>query len=179
MPNQRIQLLHGLLKERILVLDGAMGTMIQGHKLDTHHYHGDRFHAHHCDQKGNNDLLSLTQPQIIRGIHSAYLEAGADLIETNTFNSNAVSMADYGMTHLAYELNSAGARLAQSAAEEFTRQNPAKPRFVVGVLGPTSRTASISPDVNDPGFRNVSFDELVGCYSECVRGLLRLEAWTC
>ena len=172
MSNQRIHLLHSLLKERILVLDGAMGTMIQGHKLDAHHYHGERFQAHHCDQKGNNDLLTLTQPQIIRGIHAAYLEAGADLIETNTFNSNAVSMADYGMIHLAYELNSAGARLARSAADEFTGKNPAKPRFVVGVLGPTSRTASISPDVNDPGFRNVSFDELVACYGECVKGLL-------
>jgi 5-methyltetrahydrofolate--homocysteine methyltransferase len=172
MSNQRIHLLHSLLKERILVLDGAMGTMIQGHKLDAHHYHGERFQAHHCDQKGNNDLLTLTQPQIIRGIHAAYLEAGADLIETNTFNSNAVSMADYGMIHLAYELNSAGARLARSAADEFSGKNPAKPRFVVGVLGPTSRTASISPDVNDPGFRNVSFDELVACYGECVKGLL-------
>src|SRR6185436_17361951 len=151
---------------------GAMGTMIQGHKLEAVHYHGDRFHAHHCDQKGNNDLLTLTQPQIIRGIHQAYLEAGADLIETNTFNSNAVSMADYGMTHLAYELNSAGARLARSVADEFTRSNPAKPRFVVGVLGPTSRTASISPDVNDPGFRNTSFEELRVAYREATAGLV-------
>jgi 5-methyltetrahydrofolate--homocysteine methyltransferase len=172
MTNQRIQLLHDLLAERILVLDGAMGTMIQGHGLDTHHYHGDRFHEHGSDQKGNNDLLTLTQPQIIRGIHSAYLEAGADIVETNTFNSNAISMADYGMTEFVYELNSAGARNARSATDEFSLRTPGQPRFVAGVLGPTSRTASISPDVNDPGFRNVSFDELVGCYAECVRGLV-------
>ena len=172
MTNQRDQLLHSLLAERILVLDGAMGTMIQGHGLETHHYHGERFHEHGCDQKGNNDLLSLTQPEIIRGIHAAYLEAGADIIETNTFNSNAVSMTDYGMTELVYELNVGGARLARSAAEEFSSLTPGQPRFVAGVLGPTSRTASISPDVHDPGFRNVSFDELVACYTECVRGLV-------
>ncbi|MEQ1881233.1 MAG: methionine synthase [Burkholderiales bacterium] len=169
---KRTELLYHLLKERILVLDGAMGTMIQGHGLEAHHYHGDRFHAHHCDQKGNNDLLSLTQPKIIRGIHADYLEAGADIVETNTFNSNAVSMVDYGMTSVVYELNSAGAKLARSAVEEFSAQTPHKPRFVAGVLGPTSRTASLSPDVNDPGKRNVSFDELVACYLECLRGLL-------
>ncbi|MEO8009366.1 MAG: homocysteine S-methyltransferase family protein, partial [Betaproteobacteria bacterium] len=172
MTNQRTQLLHSLLRERILVLDGAMGTMIQGHRLDAGHYHGERFHEHGCDQQGNNDLLTLTQPHIIRGIHAAYLEAGADIIETNTFNSNAVSMADYGMTELVYELNSAGARLARSATDEFSARTPGQPRFVAGVLGPTSRTASISPDVNDPGFRNVSFDELVACYTESVRGLV-------
>jgi 5-methyltetrahydrofolate--homocysteine methyltransferase len=172
MAKQRTQLLHDLLKQRILVLDGAMGTMIQGHGLEAHHYHGDRFHAHHCDQKGNNDLLTLTQPDLIRGIHCAYLEAGADLIETNTFNSNAVSMTDYGLTRLVFELNSAGAKLARSAADEYTKKNPDKPRFVAGVLGPTSRTASISPDVNDPGFRNISFDELVACYGECIGGLI-------
>jgi 5-methyltetrahydrofolate--homocysteine methyltransferase len=172
MTNQRIQLLHSLLAERILILDGAMGTMIQSQGLETQHYHGDRFHTHGSDQKGNNDLLTLTQPQIIRGIHSAYLEAGADIIETNTFNSNAVSMADYGMTELVYELNSAGARNARAAVDEFSARTPEQPRFVAGVLGPTSRTASISPDVNDPGFRNVSFDELVACYVECVRGLV-------
>src|SRR5579864_4974372 len=120
MSQQRIELLNDLLAERILVLDGAMGTMIQGHGLDAHHYHGERFHEHGSDQKGNNDLLSLTQPHIIRGIHSAYLEAGADILETNTFNSNAVSMADYGMTQLVHELNVAGAQLARSAADEFS-----------------------------------------------------------
>ncbi|MGH9886043.1 MAG: homocysteine S-methyltransferase family protein, partial [bacterium] len=172
MTDQRNQLLRNMLSERILVLDGAMGTMIQGHGLDAHHYHGERFHAHNCEQKGNNDLLTLTQPQIVRGIHAAYLEAGADILETNTFNSNAVSMADYGMTELVYELNSAGARLARAAADEFSSRAPGQPRFVAGVLGPTSRTASLSPDVNDPGFRNVSFDELVACYTECVRGLV-------
>jgi 5-methyltetrahydrofolate--homocysteine methyltransferase len=172
MTDQRVQLLRNMLSERILVLDGAMGTMIQGHGLDANHYHGERFRAHNCEQKGNNDLLTLTQPQIVRGIHAAYLEAGADILETNTFNSNAVSMADYGMTELVYELNSAGARLARSAADEFSHRTPGQPRFVAGVLGPTSRTASLSPDVNDPGFRNVSFDELVACYTECVRGLL-------
>src|SRR5258707_2474567 len=172
MTTQRNQLLTSLLRERILVLDGAMGTMIQGHGLETGHYHGERFHEHGSDQKGNNDLLTLTQPQIIRGIHTAYLEAGADIVESNTFNSNAISMADYGMTELVYELNSAGALLARSATDEFSSRTPGQPRFVAGVLGPTSRTASISPDVNDPGFRNVSFDELVACYIDCVRGLV-------
>src|SRR3954449_2131195 len=172
MTTSRFQLLGSLLNERILVLDGAMGTMIQAHGLDAQHYHGERFHAHGCDQKGNNDLLTLTQPQVIGGIHRAYLDAGADIIETNTFNSNAVSMADYGMTELVAELNSAGARLARAAADEFSGLTPAQPRFVAGVLGPTSRTASISPDVHDPGARNVSFDELVACYAQCVRGLV-------
>jgi 5-methyltetrahydrofolate--homocysteine methyltransferase len=172
MTDKRIRLLNDLLRERILVLDGAMGTMIQGHGLDGHHYHGDRFHGHACDQKGNNDLLTLTQPGIIRGIHAAYLEAGADIVETNTFNSNSVSMVDYGLTQTVFELNSAGAKLARSATDEFSAKTPAKPRFVAGVLGPTNRTASLSPEVNDPGFRNVSFDELVACYTECVRGLL-------
>ncbi|HEX7811919.1 MAG TPA: methionine synthase [Burkholderiales bacterium] len=172
MTEKRIRLLNELLGERILVLDGAMGTMIQGHGLDTHHYHGDRFHDHGSDQKGNNDLLTLTQPGIIRGIHASYLEAGADIVETNTFNSNSVSMADYGMTQTVFELNSAGAKLARSATDEFSAKTPGKPRFVAGVLGPTNRTASLSPEVNDPGFRNISFDELVACYTECVRGLL-------
>ncbi|HWA12496.1 MAG TPA: methionine synthase [Burkholderiales bacterium] len=172
MNEQRIQLLHRLLAERILVLDGAMGTMIQAHGLESGHFHGERFHGHACDQKGNNDLLTLTQPQVIGGIHAAYLEAGADLIETNTFNSNAVSMLDYGMSDHVHELNCAGAKLARAAADEYGARTPGKPRFVAGVLGPTNRTASISPDVNDPGFRNVSYDELVACYLECVRGLV-------
>ncbi|MFL6581160.1 MAG: methionine synthase [Burkholderiales bacterium] len=172
MTTSRFQLLGSLLNERILVLDGAMGTMIQAHGLDAQHYHGERFHAHGCDQKGNNDLLTLTQPQVIGGIHRAYLDAGADIIETNTFNSNTVSMADYGMTELVGELNSAGARLARAAADEFSALTPGQPRFVAGVLGPTSRTASISPDVHDPGARNISFDELVACYAQSVRGLV-------
>jgi 5-methyltetrahydrofolate--homocysteine methyltransferase len=172
MAHDRTAVLHRLLKERILILDGAMGTMIQTHRLDAHAYHGDLFHDHACDQKGNNDLLSVTQPRIIAGIHAAYLEAGADIVETNTFNSTRISMADYGMQDRARELNLAGARLAREAADEFMRRTPAKPRFVAGVLGPTNRTASLSPDVNHPEARNTSFDELVAAYSEAVPGLV-------
>ena len=168
----RAALLHRLLSERILILDGAMGTMIQGHRLAAHAYHGDRFHDHHCDQKGNNDLLTLTQPKIIAGIHTAYLEAGADIVETNTFNSTRISMADYGMEAQVRELNLVGARLAREVADEFSRATPDKPRFVAGVLGPTNRTASLSPDVNNPGARNVTFDELVEAYAESVAGLV-------
>ncbi|MFN0314915.1 MAG: methionine synthase [Burkholderiales bacterium] len=171
--NKTTQRLHDLLQERILLLDGAMGTMIQGHGLDTHHYHGDRFHDHHCDQKGNNDLLTLTQPKVIAGIHRAYLEAGADILETNTFNSTRISMADYYMENHVLELNREGARLARQLADEYSKSTPNKPRFVAGVLGPTNRTASLSPDVNDPGARNVSFDELVAAYSEAVEGLVQ------
>ena len=159
------------LAERILILDGAMGTMIQSHKLTREHYHGSQFHDHQCDQSGNNDLLTLTQPKIIAGIHEAYLEAGSDIIETNTFNSNSVSMSDYGMTDKVVELNRAAAQLARERADAWSKSTPGKPRFVAGVLGPTNATASISPDVNDPGFRNISFDQLVGCYTECVEGL--------
>ncbi|MGH8678654.1 MAG: methionine synthase, partial [Burkholderiales bacterium] len=172
MTSNRSRIFFERLAERILILDGAMGTMIQGHKLSRDHFHGDRFHAHNCDQTGNNDVLTLTQPKVIADIHSAYFEAGADIIETNTFNSNAVSMADYGLRHLVYELNSAGARLARQAAEEHSKRDAGKPRFVAGVLGPTNRTASLSPEVNDPGFRNVSFDELVAVYTQCVQGLI-------
>ncbi|PWT71582.1 MAG: methionine synthase [Proteobacteria bacterium] len=168
----RLSLLRQQLAERILILDGAMGTMIQGHKLEARAYHGDRFHDHHCDQKGNNDLLTLTQPKVIAGIHSAYLEAGADILETNTFNSTRISMADYGMQEHVRELNLAGARLARQIADEYTHRTPKRPRFVAGVLGPTNRTASISPDVNDPGARNVTFDELVEAYAEAVEGLV-------
>ena len=172
MREDRLASLHRLLAERILILDGAMGTMIQAHGLGSHDYHGERFHAHGCDQKGNNDLLTLTQPAIIAGIHTSYLEAGADIIETNTFNSTRIAMADYGMQEQVRELNLSGARLAREAADAFTRQTPDKPRFVAGVLGPTNRTASISPDVNDPGARNVTFDELVEAYAEAVAALL-------
>ena len=161
-----------LLKQRILILDGAMGTMIQRHGLGEADYRGERFRDHPHDLKGNNDLLLLTQPQIIRGIHAAYLEAGADIIETNTFNATAVSQADYNLTELVYELNFGGARLAREVCDQFTAANPAKPRFVAGVLGPTSRTASISPDVNDPSYRNVSFDALVANYTESIQGLV-------
>jgi 5-methyltetrahydrofolate--homocysteine methyltransferase len=172
MSHDRTAVLHRALKERILILDGAMGTMIQTHRLDARAYHGDLFHDHACDQKGNNDLLTLTQPGIIAGIHNAYLEAGADIVETNTFNSTRISMADYGMQDKVRELNLAGARLAREAADEHTRRTPAQPRFVAGVLGPTNRTASISPDVNHPGARNTSFDELVANYTEAVPGLV-------
>jgi 5-methyltetrahydrofolate--homocysteine methyltransferase len=173
MSDHRIHLLRQLLEARILILDGAMGTMIQGHRLDAHQYHGELFHDHACDQKGNNDLLTLTQPQIISGIHTAYLEAGADILETNTFNSTRIAMADYGMQDAVVELNLQGARLARAAADEWTKRTPERPRFVAGVLGPTNRTASISPDVNDPGARNVSFDELVAAYGEAVGGLVQ------
>ncbi len=142
--------LQELLEQRILILDGAMGTMIQQHKLDEADYRGERFADWTVDLKGNNDLLTLTQPGIIRGIHLAYLEAGADIIETNTFNSTSVSMADYLQQELVHELNYKAAHLAREAADRFSTDE--KPRFVAGVLGPTSRTCSISPDVNDPGY---------------------------
>ncbi len=182
---QRAAALLQALRERILIIDGAMGTMIQRHELQEADYRGARFvegfdaqhaHAHGencgCDLKGNNDLLLLTQPQIIAGIHAQYLEAGADLIETNTFNSTNASQADYHLEHLVYELNKAGAKLARECCDEIEKKTPDKPRFVIGVLGPTSRTASISPDVNDPGFRNTSFDELRETYREATNGLI-------
>ena len=176
-------LIERLLEQRILILDGAMGTMIQQYKLTEDHYRGviahdgdtgprQSFADHPLDLKGNNDLLLLTQSQIIRGIHAEYLEAGADILETNTFNANSVSMADYQMEHLVYELNVAGAKLARDVCDEYESRVPNKPRFVAGVLGPTTRTASISPDVNDPGFRNINFDQLVEGYTEAIRGLL-------
>ena len=160
------------LAQSILVLDGAMGTMIQKHQLSEVEFRGERFHDFDHEVKGNNDLLTLTQPDIIRQIHADFLAAGADIIETNTFNANRISMADYAMEDLSYELNEAAAKLARSVADEFTQKTPHKPRFVAGVLGPTNRTASISPDVNDPGFRNVTFDELVAVYTEALQGLL-------
>ncbi len=171
MQPDRSQELRRLLSQRILILDGAMGTMIQRHSLTEADYRGARFVDHGKDLKGNNDLLILTRPDLIRGIHEEYLAAGADIVETNTFNSTSVSQADYGLEELVYELNLAGARLAREACDKYTEQTPDKPRFVAGVLGPTSRTASISPDVNDPGFRNVQFDELVENYLVAVQGL--------
>jgi 5-methyltetrahydrofolate--homocysteine methyltransferase len=164
--------LRAALTQRVLVMDGAMGTMIQREGLGEQDYRGERFAQWPSDLKGNNDLLSLTQPEIIRGIHLAYLEAGADLIETNTFNAQRISLADYGMEDLAYELNVAAARLARESADEMSRRTPDRPRWVLGALGPTNRTASISPDVNDPGMRNVTFDELVEAYLEQARGLV-------
>ncbi len=172
-----------LLRQRILILDGAMGTMIQRSKLTESHYRGTEpygeysgerrsFPDHPVDVKGNNDLLLLTQPHVIRGIHAEYLTAGADIIETCTFNSTAASLDDYDMVDLAYELNFAGAKLARGVCDEFEAKIANKPRFVAGVLGPTTKTASISPDVNDPGFRNISFDDLVAGYTVAIRGLL-------
>ncbi len=158
--------------ERILIIDGAMGTMIQRHKLDEAGYRGTRFKDWPRDIKGNNDVLVLTQPKIIQDIHEQYLAAGADIIETNTFNAQRISMADYGMEDLSYEINVAAAKLARAAADKYTKLTPDKPRFVAGAVGPTNRTASISPDVNNPGFRNVTFDELREAYREQVKGLI-------
>lgn len=165
--------LQETLTRRILILDGAMGTMIQRYALNEAGYRGERFADWPVDLKGNNDLLSLTQPDIIREIHLAYLEAGADIIETNSFNSTVISMADYQMESLSDEINEAAARLARECADEWTRKTPEKPRYVAGILGPTNRTASISPDVNDPAYRNVSYDALVDAYRSSVRALVR------
>jgi len=171
MQPDRTAELRDRLEHQILVLDGAMGTMIQRHNLREADYRGSRFAAHAHDLKGNNDLLLLTRPELIRSIHAEYLAAGADIIETNNFNSTRVSQADYHLESIVHELNVAGARLARAACDQFTATDPARPRFVAGVLGPTSRTASISPDVNDPGYRNTSFDELVANYDEAIDGL--------
>ena len=164
--------LESLLGERIVVMDGAMGTMIQKHTLEEEDFRGPRFADHPSDVKGNNDLLSITQPQIIQSIHQAYMEAGADIIETNTFNSNVISMADYKMESLAYELNVAGAKVAREAVKAVIGNDPTRPRFVAGSMGPTNRTASMSPDVNDPAFRAVTFEQLEHAYYEQVRGLM-------
>ncbi|PPV08354.1 methionine synthase [Xanthomonas bromi] len=187
---ERAAKLTAALAERILIIDGAMGTMIQRHDLQEPDYRGTRFaegydsvhvhgpgcdHAHtpeSHDLKGNNDLLLLTRPEIIGGIHRAYLDAGADLLETNTFNATSVSQADYHLEHLVYELNKAGAQVARACCDAVEALTPQKPRFVIGVLGPTSRTASISPDVNDPGYRNTSFDALRETYREAIEGLI-------
>ena len=187
----RVAALEALLRERILILDGAMGTMIQAYELGETDYRGEHFahgcdarhpHPHHGEQadthgcqrdlKGNNDLLSITRPDIIEAIHTAYLDAGADCVETNTFNSTTLSQADYALEHLARQLNREGARLARAACDAAEQETPGKPRFVIGVLGPTSRTASLSPDVNNPGFRNVDFDQLEQAYTEAAHGLI-------
>lgn len=161
-----------LLKERILIIDGAMGTMIQQYKLEEADFRGERFAHHPSPLKGNNDLLSITRPDIIKAIHREYLEAGADIIETNTFSGTSVAMADYAMESIVYELNYESAKIAREVADEVTAQNPDKPRFVAGAMGPTNRTASLSPDVNDPGFRAITFDQLVDAYYEQVKGLM-------
>jgi 5-methyltetrahydrofolate--homocysteine methyltransferase len=164
--------LPGILHERIAVLDGAMGTMIQTYKLGESDFRGTRFAGHGKDLKGNNDLLVLTRPDVIAEIHRAYLDAGADLIETNTFGATSIAQEDYALAGIAHEMNVAAARIARAEADRATAANPAKPRFVAGALGPTPRTASISPDVNDPGARNVSFDQLRAAYHEQAAGLL-------
>jgi 5-methyltetrahydrofolate--homocysteine methyltransferase len=169
---QRLKALEQAARERILVIDGAFGTMIQGYSLDEAAYRGERFKDWHRDVKGNNDLINITQPHIVEAIHNAYLEAGADIIETNTFSSTTIAQADYGMEAIAAELNLEGARAARRAADAWTAKTPDKPRFVAGAIGPTNRTASLSPDVNRPGFRNVSFDELRLAYKEEVKALI-------
>lgn len=168
---QRFARLQALLAQRIVVLDGAMGTVLQGRGLTEADYRGTRFGDWSQDLKGNHDLLSITRPEVIGAIHREFLEAGADVIETNSFNSTAPSQGDYGLQELVAELNLAAARVAREAADEVAART-GRPRFVAGVLGPTNRTASLSPDVNDPGFRNISFDELVATYSIAARKLL-------
>jgi 5-methyltetrahydrofolate--homocysteine methyltransferase len=160
------------LQKRILIIDGAMGTMIQRHKLEEADYRGERFKDWHTDVKGNNDLLSITQPKIIIGIHKEYLEAGADIIETNTFSSTVIAQADYDTQSLAFELNVASAKCARTAADEYTAKDPSKPRFVAGAIGPLNKTLSLSPDVNNPGYRAVTFDEVAAAYTEQIKGLV-------
>lgn len=161
-----------ILKERILVLDGAMGTMIQRYKLEEADFRGERFKNHPHPLKGNNDLLSITRPDIIKEIHKQYLEAGADIVETNTFSSTTIAQADYHLESVAYEMNYQSAKIAKEVADEFTKREPSKPRFVAGALGPTNKTASISPDVNNPGYRAVTFDDLRIAYKDQAKGLM-------
>lgn len=166
------QQLRDLLAEKILVIDGAMGTMIQRYKLTEEDYRGERFKDYPSDLKGNNDLLVITQPQIIKEIHREYLDAGADIIETNTFNAQSVSMADYDMQSLSYEMNVAAAKVARAAVDEYIADNPGAKKFVAGAIGPMNKTLSLSPDVNDPGYRAISFDEIVDAYTEQINGLV-------
>lgn len=170
--SNKTERLQKALADRILILDGAMGTMIQRHALEESHFRGTQFADWHCDIKGNNDLLAITQPQIIKGIHAEYLAAGADIVETNTFNATKISQADYDMEEHAYAINVAAAKLAREACDEAEAED-GRPRFVAGVIGPTSRSASISPDVNDPGFRNVKYEELVADYTESLDALVK------
>jgi len=164
--------LYDVIKERILVLDGAMGTMIQAYNLKEEDFRGERFKNYSSSLKGNNDLLSITQPQIISEIHKKYLDSGADILETNTFSSNSISMADYNMEDLVYELNFESAKIAKKLSNEYSIKDLSKPRFVAGSIGPTNKTASMSPDVSDPGFRAITFDELVISYTEQIKGLV-------
>ena len=164
--------IYDILKEKILVLDGAMGTMIQDYKFSELDFRGSRFKDHPSPVKGNNDLLSLTQPEAIKTIHEKYLQAGADIIETNTFSSTSIGMADYNMESIVYDLNFESAKIAKEAAIKYSKITPEKPRFVAGSIGPTNRTASMSPDVNDPGYRAITFDDLVEAYSEQINALI-------
>ncbi|MDI1322529.1 MAG: homocysteine S-methyltransferase family protein [Algoriphagus sp.] len=168
----RTETLLQQISRRILILDGAMGTMIQRYNLTEEDFRTPELASHHKSLKGNNDLLSLSRPDIIKQIHREYLEAGADIIETNTFSGTTIAQEDYGLSHLAYAINFESAKLAREVAEEFTAKDPSKPRFVAGAIGPTNKTASLSPDVNDPGYRAITFDQLAEAYSEQVRGLL-------
>lgn len=161
-----------LLEKRILILDGAMGTMIQRYHLEEKDFRGDRFKDHPHDLQGNNDLLSIVRPDIIEAIHKAYLEAGSDIVETNTFSGTTIAQADYKLEHIVYELNYESAKVARKACDEYTAMDSNKPRFVAGAMGPTNRTASISPDVNNPGFRAITFDELVVAYAQQAKGLI-------
>ena len=165
-------MIEKILNERIMILDGPMGTMIQEHSLDENDFRGKRFVNHKEPLKGNNDLLNITMPDLIKSIHRDYLEAGADIIETNTFNSTSISLADYGMEKYAYDFNHAGAKIAKEVKDEFCNSTKKSEVFVAGSIGPTNRTASLSPDVNDPGYRAISFDNLVNCYSDQVLGLI-------
>jgi 5-methyltetrahydrofolate--homocysteine methyltransferase len=164
--------IEDILRERILILDGAMGTMIQRHTLEEEDFRGEQFKNHSHPLKGNNDLLSLTRPDIIKDIHAQYFAAGADIAETNTFSGTTIAQADYHLEHIVYELNFQSAKIAKEVAEEFTKREPNKPRFVAGAVGPTNRTLSISPNVNDPGYRAVTFDQLKVAYKEQVKGLM-------
>ncbi len=167
-----VGLFERLLDERVLVIDGAMGTMVQTHRLGEADFRGERFRDHPSDLAGDNELLSLTRPDVIEGIHAAFLEAGADIIETNTFGANAVAQSDYSLESICRELNLESARLARRVADRFTAADPDKPRFVAGAIGPTPKTLSISPDVNDPAARNLTFDELVRVYREAAAALM-------
>ena len=167
-----MQSLYDSINKRILVLDGAMGTMIQAYNLEEKDFRGERFNNYESPLKGNNDLLSITQPKIIEEIHRKYLQAGADILETNTFSSTSISMADYNMEDVVYELNFESAKIAKALTKEFTLKDSSKPRFVAGSIGPTNKTASMSPDVSDPGFRAITFDELVISYTEQIQGLV-------
>lgn len=164
--------IEDILKERILILDGAMGTMIQRHTLTEADFRGEKFNDHKYPLKGNNDVLSITRPDIIKDIHRQYLAAGADIVETNTFSGTSIAQADYHLEDYVYELNFQSAKIAKEAADEFTRKEPRKPRFVAGAMGPTNKTASLSPEVNNPGFRAVTFDQLAAAFGEQARGLM-------